>query len=84
MLYDYLENGYHKKRKITLSKLLIAFGLEVPMLVAQVFVIKLFQNDGNAMWSEFSWEIALQFQFIFNLILFGSLETAFHLSLIHI
>ena len=49
------------------------------MLVAQVFVIKLFQNDGNAMWSEFSWEIALQFQFIFNLILFGSLETAFHI-----
>lgn len=61
------------------SKCLIAFFFEVPMLVAQVFVIKLYQNDDGAAWSEFSWDIALQFQFIFNLVLFGSIDISIYI-----
>ena len=60
----------HKINKIiTLSKFLIALCLEMPMVVSQAFVIKSIKQ-----WNDFSWDVAIQFQFIFNLLLFTAID----------
>ena len=63
---------------ITLTKFVIAFCLEMPMLVSQVFAIKENIKQQNLTWSDFSWDVAVQFQFVFNLMLFGSIDLVYN------
>lgn len=58
---------YKKKSCVTMSKFLIAFVLEMPMLISQACVMK---NMDNLMWSHLNWDIGMHLQFIINLILF--------------
>ena len=66
--------------KITFAKLSIAFCSETPMLVSQAFAIKSITQQQNAtkQWNDLSWDMALQTQFIFNLILFLIIDLAYY------
>ena len=65
---------------ITLGKFLTAFCLEIPMLISQAFAMKIITQQQNAIdqWNDLSWDMALQTQFIFNLILFLTIDLSYY------
>ena len=72
---DCIHDPYKINKNVTLSKFLIALFLEMPMLVTQASIIKSINKDQPTfIWDDFSWDIALQFQFVFNMVLFLTID----------
>ena len=67
------KNSLDELPKFIFSKFLIALCLEMPMVVSQAFVIKSIKQQ-DFIWNDFSWDIAIQFQFIFNLVVFTAID----------
>ena len=69
----------HKINKyLTLGKTLITLFLEMPMLVSQAYTIKsIIKNQKSLTWSDYSWDIAIQFQFVFNFVFFVIIDVPY-------
>ena len=76
---DCLNEPYEINIKLTLGKFMITLFLEMPMLVSQASNInRIISKDQQ--WDGFTWDIALQFQFVLNLVLCVTIDVLYQPS----
>ena len=76
---DCLSQPHKINENLTLVKPLIAFFLEMPMLVSQASVMKsISKGQQSFTWDNVSWDVALQFHLVINLLLFVIIDMPYH------